>query len=270
MTYICSKSFLMRIRNYYVLLVILALVMLSSCVSREKIVYFQNIEKLGQNSSMAKPSLTIKANDLLGITVSAASLEAVRPFNVVAEARPPAGGVDYGSNSTQQLGYLVDNDGNINFPELGIIHVEGLTPRELVILLTDKLTDYLKDPIVNVRMLNFNVSVLGEVQRPGTFQVTGEKISITEALGLAGDLTIYGRRDNVLVIRDNGGTKNYAYLDFRNADFLNSEYYYLKQNDVVYVEPNGAQRQAASFNRNSTVFISIASLILSVVVLITK
>ncbi len=260
----------MRFRCYYALLFVMTLGLLSSCVSREKIVYFQDIEKLGQNSSMVKPSLTFKPNDLVSIVVSAATLEASRPFNLFMEARPLAGSSDFGTNMIQQIGYLVDKDGNIDFPELGTINIAGLTPLELKTQLTEQLTAYIKDPIVTIRLLNFTISVLGEVLRPGTYPISNDKISITEAIGLAGDLTIYGRRDNVLVIRENGDTKSYAYLDFRSADLMDSEYYYLKQNDVIYVEPNTAQRQSASFNRNAGVYISIASLLLSVIVLITR
>lgn len=261
----------MRFRCYYALLFVMTLGLLSSCVSRKKIVYFQDIEKLAQNSSIAKPSLTIKPNDLLGIAVSAATLEAARPFNVITEARPTTEGTGMTTaNNTQQLSYLVDSEGNINFPELGTIAVLGLTPKELREQLTERLTAYIKDPIVTIRLLNFSISVLGEVERPGTYSISDEKISITEALGMAGDLTIYGRRDNVLVIRENGDTKSYAYLDFRSSDLMDSEYYYLKQNDVIYVEPNNAQRQSAAFNRNAGVYVSIASLLLSVIVLITR
>lgn len=248
----------------------MALGLLSSCVSREKIVYFQDIEKLAQNSSMVKPSLTFKPNDMISIIVSATPLESTRPFNLITEGRPAVNGSDIFLNNTQQLGYLVDSEGNIHFPELGIIHVEGLTPKELNDYLTKELTAYIKNPIVNIHIINFTVSILGEVNRPGTYPVSGEKISIAEALGMAGDLTIYGKRDNVLVIRENGDTKNYAYLDFRSADLMDSEYYYLKQNDVVYVEPNKAQRNSAAFNRNAGIYISIASLLISIIVLITK
>ncbi|QAA83008.1 polysaccharide export protein [Aequorivita sp. H23M31] len=260
----------MKFRSSHVLFLVMILSLFSSCVSREKIVYFQDIEKLAEKSSIAQPSLTFKSNDLIGIMVSASTLEAARPFNVIIEARPMPGAFDYGNTQLQQVGYVVDPMGNINFPELGEIKVEGMTPKELNEYLTKELSDYIKDPIVNIRLLNFTVSVLGEVNRPGTYPVTGEKISITEAVGLAGDLSIYGKRNNVLVIRENGDSKSYAYLDFTSAELMNSEYYYLKQNDVVYVEPNNAQRQSAAFNRNAGVYVSIASLLLSVVVLITR
>jgi len=233
-------------------------------------VYFQDIEKLSQHSNIVEPSLKLKPSDLLSITVSAADLESVRPFNIIIESRPIEGSSNLLVNNTQMLGYLVDSAGEIHFPVLGGIKVAGLTPKELHDHLTKQLTTYINDPIVNIRLLNFTVSILGEVNRPGTYPVSGEKISLPEALGLAGDLTIFGRRDNVLVIRENDGKKTYAYLDMRSADILESDYYYLKQNDVVYVEPNSAQRQSSSFNRNSTVFISIASLLLSVLVLIFR
>ena len=260
----------MRFRCYYAFLFVMALGLLSSCVSREKIVYFQDIEKLAQNSAMVQSALTLKPNDLLSITVSAADLESVRAFNVIVESRPLVGVNTPLSSNTQQPGYLVDTAGDIHFPVLGTIHVEGITSKELNEQLTEQLTVYIKDPIVNIRVLNFSVSVLGEVDRPGAYTIVGERVSIVEALGLAGDLTIYGRRDNVLVIRENEGTKSYAYLNFKSSDIMDSEYYYLKQNDVVYVEPNRAQRQSSSFDRNSTVYISIASLLLSVMVLIFR
>lgn len=261
----------MSFRFRHVLLIALFIALLSSCVSREKIVYFQDIEKLAQNSSLPQPEITFKANDLISIIVSAATPESVRPFNVYTEARTleSVAGTMVNTN-LQQLAYLVDKDGFITFPELGKIEVGGMSTEGLKELLTDQLSIYIKNPIVNIRLLNFRVSVLGEVNRPGTYPVDGDKISITEALGLAGDLTIYGRRDNILLIREKGDTKNYVYLDIRSSNLMDSEYYYLKQNDVIYVEPNSAQRQAASFNRNSTVYISIASLLLSVIVLITK
>lgn len=264
------QIFFMRFKCYHAFLFVLVLNFFSSCVSREKIVYFQDIEKLAQNSDMVKSNVTFKPNDLLSITVSAADLESVRPFNVIIESRPIVGSSSLFTNNTQQLGYLVDTSGDIHFPVLGTINVEGLTPKELNEYLKEQLLTYIKDPIINIRILNFTVSILGEVSRPGTYTITGEQISLLEALGLAGDLTIYGKRDNILIIRENGGKKSYAYLDFRSSDLLDSEYYYLKQNDVVYVEPNQAQRQGSSFNRNSTVYISIASLMLSVLVLLFR
>lgn len=208
---------------------------------------------------------------MLSIVVSAYDMNAVRPFNIISETRPSpeTSGITF-SNNSQQQPYLTAEDGTIDFPVLGRIKVAGLTRTELSEMLGKRISEYVKDPIVTIRILNFKVSMLGEFNRPGTYTFEGERLTLPAAMGLAGDLTIYGRRDNVLVIRDNGTSKEYKYLDLRSADVINSEYYYLQQNDVVYVEPNRAQVQGSAFNRNTGVYISVASLLLSVLVIIFK
>ncbi len=247
----------------------LLLITISSCVSRKEIAYFQDIEALAALQSSKESAVVLQPNDLLSITVSSFNLEAARPFNLIMESRPSLNG-QANFNNTQQQGYLVDADGTIEFPVLGTLQVAGLTRKELNAMLEKRLEEYLKDPIVTIRLLNFQISVLGEVTRPGTYMVTGERVTLPAALGLAGDLTIYGERDNILVIRETSDGKNYAYLDLTDASVINSEYYYLRQNDVIYVEPNKAQRQSATFNRNSTVYISVASLLVSVLILIFR
>jgi polysaccharide export outer membrane protein len=200
-------------------------------------------------------------------------LAAAQPFNL------PVIGVRAGQdmeatmrvNGQPQLQpYLVDSEGFINFPELGRIKVEGMTRIDLAEDLQEQLSKYVDKPIVNVRIVNFQVSVLGEVNRPGTFTVTDEYLTVSKALGLAGDMTIYGKRKNVLVVREEDGSKSHAYLDLTQAEVLNSPYYYLKQNDVVYVEPNRAQRQSSIYNRNASIYISIASVIVSLTVLFAR
>lgn len=262
----------MKFKCLNVFLFVIGIAFVSSCVPRKEIAYFQGIEGLSHDS-ISKSSTVLKPNDLLSITVSSNNLESVRPFNLMSVSRPVSGGgndMGIGSSSTQEVPYLVDSNGAIHFPVLGTIEVQGLTPTELREQLLGQLKEYIQDPIVNIRILNFTVSVLGEVRQPGTFSVVGERIALTEALGLAGDLTIYGQRENVLVVREINGTKTSKYLDLTNPEILNSEFYYLQQHDVVYVEPNRAQRQGASFNRNTTVYISIASLLLSIIVLIAR
>lgn len=251
-------------------LTVLLYAMATSCVSRQKIVYFQDLQSRESLMDSIKNHFTIQPNDLLGIVVSSFDLNAVRPFNLMSEARPAVDNSGISYNNTQQQGYLVAPDGSIDFPVLGRLEVAGLNRQQLSDLLVARISEYVKDPIVTIRILNFKVSVLGEVARPGTYHVQGERLTLPEALGLAGDLTIFGRRDNVLVIRDNGDTKTYEYLDLRKADVLYSEFYYLQQNDVVYVEPNNAQIQGSSFNRNTSIYISIASLLLSVMVIIFR
>ena len=258
----------MKLKYYSIFLLLAGIVLATSCVPRQKIAYFQNIENLTSHMDNKK-SITLKPDDLLSIIVSSDNLESVQPFNVMSLARPVPGAAVGGSN-TQEVGYLVDSDGNIHFPVLGTIQAGGLTPKELRETLTEELKEYIKDPIVNVRLLNFTVSVLGEVGRPGTYTVNGERIALPEALGLAGDLTIFGRRDNVLVVREHEGEKTYQYVDLGSSESLNSDFYYLQQHDVVYVEPNKAQRQSSSFNRNTSVYVSMASLLISVLVIIFR
>ena len=243
-----------------------------SCVSSEKIVYFQDLSEGQRLLDTIQKNSKIQPDDLLSIVVSAYDLNAVRPFNLMSETRPAmetTTGLSYNANNQQQA-YLTAQDGTIDFPVLGNIKVAGLTRTELSDMLTQRISEYVKDPIVTIRILNFKVSLLGEVNRPGTYNFEGERLSLPAALGLAGDLTLYGRRDNVLVIRDDGKTKNYKYLDLRSADVLNSEYYYLQQNDVVYVEPNRAQVQSSSFNRNTAIYVSVASLLLSAMAIIFR
>ncbi|GHA46154.1 polysaccharide biosynthesis protein [Salinimicrobium marinum] len=217
----------------------------------------------------AKTNLKIQPNDLLTITVSAANIEAVQPFNLPVTSAPRIG--DMGIQGNMQLqSYLVDSDGNIEFPVLGTVHVAGLTRQELVEKFKTEISRYVQNPIINIKLVNFQVTVLGEVNRPGTFTVPDERISLSKALGMAGDLTIYGRRDNIMILRETGDTKEYEYVDLTQSDFLNSEYYYLHQNDVVYIEPNQAQMQGASYNRNASVYISIASVLISLAILLTN
>lgn len=250
-------------------------VFVTSCVPREEIVYFQDLENL-QASSDAKNSfnnLQVKPNDRLAITVSAEEVEAAMPFNL------PFIGNNIGSQDGQirvsgtpaMQTYLVNSEGEIHFPVLGSLKVAGLDRKEVSRKLENEISEYVQNPIVNVQITNFQISVLGEVNRPGTFTVNDEYLSLPKALGMAGDMNIYGKRKNVLVVReDEHGNKTHAYLDLTDSNIINSPYYYLQQNDIVYVEPNGPQRQSANYNRNASVYISIASVLVSLAVLITR
>lgn len=272
-TYICTplfKSLMNFKKTQPFILVALCSLLATSCVSRKKIAYFQDLPGMEAAIDASKSSLKIQPNDMLTITVSAANMEAVQPFNLPLTTAPRLGGNGAVSGNMQLQTYLVDSDGNIEYPLLGTIHVEGKTRQELLAFLKEEISVYVQDPIINIQIVNFQVTVLGEVTRPGTFTVPDERLSLSKALGLAGDLTIYGRRDNVLVIRETGETKEYKYLDLTDSDVLNSPYYYLQQNDVVYVEPNSAQMQGASYNRNASVYISIASVLISLIIVIVR
>jgi len=210
--------------------------LLSSCFTSKKVAYFQNATDSLSISSPDGLEATIQKDDILSIIVSSLSNEATLMFNTpnlpitpnVLDPRDP-----------QTAGYLVDKKGYIKFPVLGEIKAQGLTPRQLEKEITDGIVkkNLLFDPVVNARFLNFRVTVLGEVNRPGVVFANGGQISILEAIGLAGDLTIYGLRDNVLLIRQEGNQKITRRLDLTSANILNSPYYYLKSNDVLYVQP---------------------------------
>jgi polysaccharide export outer membrane protein len=165
---------------------------------------------------------------------------------------------------------LVSVEGTIEFPVLGTISVGGLNRRELIEKIKQEISVYIKDPIINITISNYKVTVLGEVMRPGTFTISDERITLLEALGSAGDLTIYGKRNNIIILREQNGVKTHSIVDITNSDFLNSPYYFLHQNDVVYVQPNSAQIGGAAYNRNSSVYISIASILISLIVLISR
>ncbi|WP_299534725.1 polysaccharide biosynthesis/export family protein [Ulvibacterium sp.] len=239
-------------------------IFVASCASRKEVVYFQDtgdFETLVNNSGFISK---FKVDDLIDIHVSSLNPEASGPFNLF-RGMPGMGG------QPEQVNYLVDQAGEIDFPVIGKLKVEGLSPDELRILLRERLSEYLKDPIINIRLRNYTVTVLGEVLRPGTYPVNGEQITILEALGFAGDLTIRGVRTNVLVIRDFNGTKVYTRIDLTSKNVVKSPVYYLTQNDVVYVEPNKSGISATSLDQRTTIAISIASiLITSTIILITR
>ena len=239
--------------------------MITSCASRKNVIYLQDIERLDSIPSPIAYQTKIAPNDLLAITVTAENMKAVQPFNLPLSTTRDV-------NSTGVVApivkpYLVNPEGAINFPKLGMIEVKNLTRDQVSENITKKLKKYIKDPRVDVRIQNFKVTVLGEVGTPGTFAVKDERITILEALGLAGDMTIYGERGNVLILREEDGLKKYGRIDMKSSDFLDSPYYYLRQNDVVIVEQNKTEVQRSISNPNTGIYFSIASLLLSVFVI---
>jgi polysaccharide export outer membrane protein len=245
------------------LLFLSSFLFMPSCINTKKAIYFNNIQDTVLKNSNFNTEPVIQKSDLLNITVSSLNPEASLIFNtpnvVAATSASTSGAVGAmggaagmsgasGGGATQLIGYLVSQEGSINFPVLGALPVEGLTKKQLERKIAQTLIDkrLLVDPIVNVRFLNFRVTVLGEVARPTTINVTNERISILEALGLAGDLTIFAKRDNVLLIREVDSSKIIKRLDLNSDKILSSPYYYLKTNDVVYVEPNNAKIASTS------------------------
>ncbi len=254
-------------KKYVAYLVVCMAVFFTACTSTKKIIYLQDVVPLKQQEIEQKYEVIIHGDDLLAIMVNSRDPELALPFNM------PMVSYQLGSNTGGQqrvLGYLVDTNGNIDFPILGEIHVEGLTRMQLTELIKNKLIE--GDSIVTVQFLNFKISVMGEVGRPGSFTISGDRITLLEALSMAGDLTIYGRRDRVGVIRENNGKRTILFHDLRSADIFNSPCYYLQQNDIVYVEPNKAKSGQSSINQNNSigVWVSVISLLTTIAVLIFK
>jgi len=212
--------------------------MVTSCVNTKKTTYFNDIQNGVYKTSYDAAQPVIHKNDLLSIYVSSLNSEATLIFN--APSIPVTTSASANGATVQNVGYLVNEEGNIQFPILGKLKAEGLTIKELNDNITDSLTikKLLIDPLVTIRFLNFRVTVLGEVTKPTVITVPNEKISLLEAIGLAGDLTIYGKRENVLLIREEEGKKIVQRIDLNAPATLTSAFYYLKSNDVVYVEPN--------------------------------
>ena len=211
----------------------------------------------------------IMPKDLLTITVNTSDPDAAIPFNLTVATPITANSKSLTSQPSLQQ-YLVDNNGNIDFPVLGTLHIGGLTKSQAENMIKEKLKTYIKEnPIVNVRMANYKISVMGEVAKPGTFTITNEKVNIMEALAMAGDMTVYGQRDKVKLIREDAqGNRQVIPLNLNDADIIVSPYYYLQQNDVVYVTPNKTKAKNASISNSTTIWFSVVGTLVALASLI--
>ncbi len=247
-------------KNNCLLLILVTFFLATSCVSKKKIVYLQGSQNFTTISSNYEP--LIQNDDMLSIYVSSLDPEASAPFNL---------GNNIQSATINILqNYLVDNKGNIEFPVIGTTAVSGYSIDGLKILLTEKLKKYIKDPVLNIRISNFKVTVLGEVANPGVKTTTGQRFTLLDAIALSGDLTLFGQRENILVIRDFQGLKTFNRVDITKADFVNSPFYYLDQNDVIYVEARKVKIDSTAIGSNITTGISIIGFALSLILLITR
>lgn len=244
------------------LLITTGMILLTGCATREKVVYFQgDLQAIEKQAERYAP--TIQPDDLLVITVSARDFEATKPFNQV----------NFYYQSTDEVrlqNYLVDAEGYIEYPVLGKVKLGGMTRSEAMSYLKALLGEYIIDPGVTLQITNFKITVLGEVSNPGSFTLPNERITILEAIGLAGDLTLYGVRNNVLVIRETDGEKSFHRVNLTSDEVFNSPVYMLKQNDVVYVEPNKARTTTSTYSTNYALFISVAGLIVTVISALTR
>jgi polysaccharide export outer membrane protein len=244
--------------------------LLFSCGSRKDIVYYQNIDSMVTQQNTNSYEVKIQPDDLLMIIVSAEDPEIAVPFNLATIAIANQSKLEIAGGQQIIQSYLVDRNGMIDFPVLGKLQVGGLTRSEVLKLIKDKIKVYIKNPIINLRITNFKISLQGEVNLPGTYTISSERVTLIEALSMAKDLTIYGKRDNVLVIREVNGEKSYNRVDITKSDFINSPFYYLAQNDVIYVEPNKTKVNASVVGPNTAIIISAISILVSLSVLIFK
>jgi polysaccharide export outer membrane protein len=239
---------------------------LTSCASKKNILYLQNIDSIGNSNELVNYETRLQNDDLLSIIVSADQPEATLPFNM-----PQIQG-NYQINENQDgiKTYLIDAEGNIDFPVVGKIKLGGLTRNEAINKLTNAIKDYITNPQINLRILNYKISVLGEVVRPGNFKISGERITLLEAISMAGDLTIYGNRGNILVIRELNGTKTFTRIDITKADFMNSPFYYLTQNDVIVIEPNKTKVNSSVIGPDVATALTALTLLTTVLLLFTR
>ena len=264
---------MMRRLNNRNLWLLLLPFLLTACQSYKKVPYFQNVEVVNEVEQQEKLyDAKIMPKDLLTIVVSCTSPELAIPFNltVASNAGIAVSTSSYVTTQPVLQPYLVDNEGNINFPVLGELKLGGLTKREAEQLIIDKLKPYMKEtPIVTVRMVNYKISVIGEVTRPGTFTISNEKVNLLEALAMAGDMTVYGLRDNVKLIReDANGKQQIVTLDLNKAETILSPYYWLQQNDIVYVTPNKAKARNSDVGNSTSLWFSATSILVSIVSLL--
>lgn len=253
-------------RSFYSILFVCGIMLLVSCTSTKKVAYFQNVQDKTFSSVSKEMAHPIQPNDILSVTISSLNAEASAAFNLQNNNISRATTVT-GSN-TESGGYLVNTNGEIDLPMLGTIKAAGLTKDQLKANITNLITSkkLLIDPVVDIRFLNFEVTVIGEVARPTVITVPSEKISLIKAIGLAGDLTIYGKRDNVLLIREENGQKITRHIDLNSSDFFNSPYYYLQPNDVIYVEPNKTRAAIAGRSQQLLPIIFSALSVVAIVI----
>ena len=238
--------------------------LLSSCKSeKNSLTYFEDIKENKEGSfELPDYSVKLQQDDELLITVNSSEPAAVQYYNMPL-ANPAQRDILQANSNPQLQTYIIDNEGNITFPMLGTSHLAGLSIEDATALLTEKVREDVTDAIVRLELLNFNINVLGEVKAPGRYKISNRKITVLDALAMAGDMTEFGVRENVTVIREENGKLVYHHMNLNSSEIFTSPYYYMQQNDVVYVAPNKAQQDASKYNKNNTYKVSVISTIVS-------
>ena len=249
-----------------------SILLLSGCNSYKHVPYLQDADSTSLKEPQVMYDAKIMPKDLLTITVNTTDPEAAAPFNLTVQTPYNATGTNTLNRQSTLQQYLVSNEGTIDFPVLGRLQISGLTKSEAENLIREKLGDYLKEtPIVTVRMTNYKISVLGEVARPGMFTISNEKVNIFEALALAGDLTIWGKRNDVKLIRENAaGQREIIKLNLNKSDIVASPYYYLQQNDILYVTPNKTKAKNSDIGQGTSLWFSATSILVSIANLVVS
>jgi len=249
-------------------LFILSFLLFTSCGSTKRVAYFQNHDQADMALSARLYDARIMPKDVLQIQVFTMTPAASEPFNLMKGSMMNSSSQSQNQNQNSVYNYLVDNDGNIVFPVLGTLHLGGMSKNEAEAYIKSKIAPYLsaeENAVVHVRMINYKYSVLGEVNHPGMFTTQNEKINILEAIAQAGDLTLYGERDKIFVIReDSTGRKEYHQLNINDANIVSSPYYYLQQNDIVYVEPQKSKARSSYFSTSTGMWFTMTSMLMSV------
>lgn len=248
-------------------LALLLVLFVTSCATKKQILYLQDANENNQREINYQYT-TIQPNDILRIDVETLVPEAAKPYN-----KSGSGSIQQSSLLLIQLdGYLVSNEGIINFPILGSIEVVNLTANEVEDKLKDLLTSggHLNNPNISVRIINSKVTILGEVRSPGTYNFTEQNITLLQALGYAGDLTINGKREDVILTRDVDGVKVITHIDLTNTEFMNTEFFYIKPNDTIIVNPNDPKVKSAGYIGNIGTLLGVTSVLLSTIILITR
>ncbi|MCB0465646.1 MAG: polysaccharide biosynthesis/export family protein [Aequorivita sp.] len=246
-------------------ILLLISISLFSCATKKEILYFQDAENLNLEEIKTSFEPIIEPNDILYITVSSIDEEVVKPFKrtIGTEGSPV-------TNNIQLQGYLVDSEGNIRFPVLGTLGVMGKTRGTVEQELKTKLSEYITDVVVDVRIINFKVTVIGEVKAPGVFRIQDERITLPEAIALAGDFSEDGKRMDVTVIREEDGVRKVSKIDYTSSQLFSSPFYFLKQNDIVYVEPTLKGVRKSGFIPDVPALLSLVTVVLSTVILLTR
>ena len=243
-------------------------VFIISCTNKKNLIYFQG--SIGNTESNQSYNPALKSDDILSITVMGIDADAVKPFNIPTSNVSASNG-SYLQGAPSPPGYLIDPEGNVDFPVIGKIKLSGLTRSAAIDLLKEQLKPYLNNPTILIRILNYKITVLGDVRNPGTFTIPNERITLPEALGISGDLQITGVRKNVMVIRDVAGKKTETRVNLNSTDLFSSPVYYLQQNDLIYVEPNRSKINSSVVNTaNVGIVVSIISLFVTMAILIKR